>query len=95
MLRFQACAHLLHRLDSAQDLDRLFDTRLQRNVRKDGTIRLENQLYEVDLTLRGLDIDLSFDPWTLARIEVSHRGQAFGLARRVDLHLNSQIGAPN
>ena len=60
-------------------------------VRKDGTIRLDNRLYEVDPTLRGLDIQICFDPWTRARIEVSHRGQSFGLAKLVDLHLNSQI----
>lgn len=93
--RFQVSAHLIRSLDPAQDLDRLFYTRLRRNVRKDGTVRLDNQLYEVDLSLRGLDIDLSFDPWTLARIEVSHRGQSFGLARRVDVHLNSQISNPS
>ena len=94
--RFQASAHLLRSLDPTQDLDRLFYTRLQRSVHKDGTVRIENQLYEVDLALRGLRVDLSFDPWNLARIEVSHRGQAFGLARRVDLHLNSQISTrPN
>ena len=91
--RFQASAHLLRGLDPLQDLDRLFYARLQRNVRKDGTVRLENQLYEVDLSLRGLDVDLSFDPWTLARLEVSHRGQSFGLARRVDLHRNSQTSS--
>jgi len=55
------------------------------------TVRLENQLYEVDLALRGLEVRLRFDPWTLARVEVDYRGQRFGLARPVDRQLNSQL----
>ena len=43
--------------------------------------------------LRGLEVRLRFDPWSLARIEVDYRGQSFGLARKVDRQLNSQLGA--
>jgi hypothetical protein len=75
-------------LDPNLDLDRLFYAQLFRVVRKDGTVRLDNQLYEVDLALRGLEVRLRFDPWTLARVEVDYRGQSFGLARRVDRGLN-------
>ena len=73
------------------DLDRLFYAEAFRLVRKDGTVRLENHLYEVDLALRGLEVRLRFDPWSLARVEVDYRGQSFGLARKVDRHLNSQL----
>lgn len=90
--RFQKSAHLIRSLDPQLDIDRLFHTELKRVVRKDGTIRLGNQLYEVDLALRGLEVRLRFDPWTRARVEVEYRGQAFGLARLVDRHLNSQLG---
>src|SRR5207249_10651784 len=62
-----------------------------RVVRKDGTVRLDNELYEVDLALRGLAVRLRFDPWSLARVHVDYRGQSFGLARKVDRHLNSQL----
>ena len=48
-------------------------------------------LFEVDLALRGLEVRLRFDPWTLARVQVDYRGQSFGLARKVDRHLNSQL----
>lgn len=78
-------------LDPGLDLDRLFYAQLLRVVRKDGTVRLNNELYEVDLALRGLEVRLRFDPWTLARVEVDYRGQSFGLARRVDRQLNSQL----
>jgi transposase InsO family protein len=82
-------------LDPNVDLDRLFYAQIFRVVRKDGTVRLNNHLYEVDLSLRGLEVRLRFDPWTCARVEVDYRGQNFGLARRVDPHLNSQIRGGN
>jgi len=90
--RFHKTAHLIRSLDPHLDLDRLFFTRLKRTVRKDGTVRLDNQLYEIDLALRGLEVQLRFDPWTRARIEVDYQGQRFGLARLVDRLLNSQLG---
>ena len=90
--RFHQAAHLIRSLDPTLDLDRLFHCELERVVRKDGTVRLGNQLYEVDLALRGLSVRLRFDPWTRAVVEVEYRGQPFGHARLVDPHLNSQLG---
>lgn len=90
--RFSRGSPQVHTLDAHVDLDRLFYAELFRVVRKDGTVRLNNHLYEVDLALRGLEVRLRFDPWTLARVEVDCRGQSFGLARKVDRHLNSQLG---
>jgi len=78
-------------LDRHLDLERLFYAQELRRVRKDGTVRLNNDLYEVDLALRGLEVRLRFDPWSMARVEVDYRGQSFGLARKVDRHLNSQL----
>jgi transposase InsO family protein len=91
--RFQRGSAQVRPLDPGLDLDRLFYTQELRVVRKDGTVRLANRLYEVDLALRGLEIRLRYDPWTLERIEVDYRGQSFGLARPVDRHLNSQLGS--
>jgi len=89
--RFARGSTQVRTLDPHTDLERLFYAQVLRVVRKDGTIRLNNDLYEVDLALRGLEVRLRFDPWTLARVEVDYRGQAFGLARKVDRHLNSQL----
>jgi transposase InsO family protein len=89
--RFARGSAQIRTLDPHLDLDRLFYAELFRVVRKDGTVRLNNDLYEVDLALRGLEVRLRFDPWTFARIEVDYRGQSFGLARQVDRHLNSQL----
>jgi transposase InsO family protein len=89
--RFTRGSAHLRLLDPHQDLDRLFYAQLTRVVRKDGTVCLQSKLYEVDLALRGLEVRLRFDPWTLARVEVDYRGQSFGLARPLDRHLNSRL----
>jgi putative transposase len=90
--RFTRALPLLRLLDPHLDLDRLFYTRIDRVVRKDGTVRIDNDLYEVNLALRGLKVQLELDPWTKNPILVRYKGQDFGAAPKVDRHLNSQIG---
>lgn len=90
-VRFQQHSQQIRLLDPHQDLDRLFYAKAHRVVRKDGTVLLDNQLYEVDLSLRMLKVELRYDPYRLDRIEVYFRQQSFGLARRADLHFNSQL----
>jgi hypothetical protein len=89
--RYQREAALVRSLDPHLNLDQLFYAEVRRRVRRDGTVRLNNQLYEVDLALRALEVTLRYDPFRLDRIEVSYRQQAFGLARKVNLQLNSQL----
>jgi putative transposase len=89
--RFARALPLLRPLDPHLDLDRLFYTRIERVVRKDATIRIDNDLYEVNLALRGLKVQLELDPWSKNPIFVRYRGQDFSRARKVDRHLNSQI----
>jgi hypothetical protein len=89
--RFAHAAATLRYLDAGLELEPLFFTRIDRTVRKDGTVRIDDTLYEVDLSLRALEVQLRFDPYRMSRIEVYYRGQAYGLARLVDLHLNSQL----
>ncbi len=93
--RYQRGAHLVKALDPHLDLDQLFYHQVKRTVRRDGTVRIDNHLYEVDLSLRTLEVQLRFDPFKLDRIEVYYRGSSFGLAKPVDLHLNSQIHPGN
>jgi putative transposase len=89
--RFAQAAGALRHLDPGLELESLFFTRIERTVRKDGTVRIDDILYEVDLSLRALEVQLRFDPYRMSRIEVYYRGQSYGLARLVDLHLNSQL----
>ena len=55
-------------------------------------MRIDKKLYEVDLSLRALRVELRFDPFTLTRIEVYHRDVFVCLARPVNLQLNSETG---
>lgn len=92
--RFARALPLLRLLDPHLDLDRLCYTRIDRVVRKDGTVRIDNDLYEVNLALRGLKVQLELDPWIKHPILVRYKGQDFGTARKVDRHLNSQLPGP-
>jgi transposase InsO family protein len=89
--RFARALPLLRPLDPHLDLDRLFYTRIDRVVRKDGTVRIDNDLYELNLALRGLKVQLELDPWIKNPILVRYKGQDFGTARKANRHLNSQL----
>ena len=89
--RFTRALPLLRPLDPQLDLDRLFYTRIDRVVRKDGTVRINNGLFEVNPALRGLKVQLELDPWLMNPVLVGYKGQDFGTARKVDRQLNSQI----
>jgi putative transposase len=89
--RYQRGAHLVKALDPHLDLDELFYHQLTRTVRRDGTVRVGNRLYEVDLSLRTLEVQLRLDPFKLDPIQVFYRGKPFGLAKRVNAQLNSQL----
>lgn len=90
--RYQQAAPSLRQWDERQDIEPLFYLRLERTVRKNGTVRLEGELYEVPLSLRALKIQLRLDPWRRARIEVWYQDKFMGLARKAPLHLNAENG---
>ena len=87
--RFSRHAHALRSLEEPEKIAPLFYTRTERVVRKDGTVTLDKNLFEVPLSLRALQIELRYDPILLDPVEVWHKGILQGLARRCDLHLNS------
>jgi len=90
--RFQQAAKSLRYLEDKVDIDRLFYTHINRSVRKNGTVRLDGQLYEVPLHLRALKVQLRLDPFTRKRIEVWYQSKFVGTARRAPLNLNSENG---
>ena len=93
--RYQRGAHRVKALDPPLDLNSLFYQQLTRTVRRDGPVRLGNQLYEVDLSLRTLTGQRRLDPFQLDRIEILYRGTAFGLAKPVNAQLNSPLQGGN
>jgi transposase InsO family protein len=89
--RFTRHAHPLRTVEQPDKIDPLFYTRLERVVRKDGTVTIGKKIFEVNLALRALTVELRFDPILMDRVEVWHKGSFHGVARPADLHLNSQI----
>ena len=88
--RFTANRPPIRQVEEPEKIDPLFYTRIQRVVRKDGTVILGKNLFEVDLSLRALKVELRYDPLVFDPVEVWHKDSFHGLARRCDLHLNSQ-----
>jgi putative transposase len=52
----------------------------QRQVKKTATVSLHGNIYQVEADLVGRRIELVFDPFDLATIEVRHHGKPMGLA---------------
>jgi putative transposase len=52
----------------------------QRLVTKTATVSLHGNIYQVEADLVGRHVELVFDPFDLATIEVRHRGKPTGLA---------------
>ena len=90
--RYQQAARSLRQWDERDEIDPLFFMHLHRTVRKNGTVRLDGQLYEVPLSLRALKVQLRLDPWRRARVEVWYQAKFMGLARLAPLHLNAENG---
>ena len=88
--RFSGGGHPLRQIEEPEKIDPLFYTRTERIVRKDGTVTLGKKLFEVNLALRALAVELRYDPLLLDRVEVWHKGSFEGVARPADLHLNSR-----
>jgi putative transposase len=89
--RYQQAAKTLRHLEARIDIDPLFYVHRDRTVRKNGTVRLDGDLYEVPLSLRALKVQLRLDPYRRTRIEVWHQDKLMGLAKKAPLHLNSQL----
>jgi putative transposase len=92
LVRYQQGIAGVRRLDGELKLEEMFYTRESRKVRKDGTVRIKKVLYEVDLSLRALKIELRFDPFTMKRVEVWYQDRFVGLARQANVTLNGQNG---
>jgi transposase InsO family protein len=90
--RYQLAIESIRRLEADIDIDALFYTRIERTVRKDGTIRIDNRLYEVDLSLRALRVQVCFDPFTRRRVEIWYQEKLVCLAKVVNLSANSEWG---
>jgi putative transposase len=77
--RFQAGLSTVRQADG-ETLRKAFLWREKRRVRKDGRIALQGNTYRVDAQFVGRQIELRFDPFDLAMLEVWLDGNCFGKA---------------
>jgi len=63
-----------------ETLRKAFLWREERKVRKDGGIELQGNTYQVDPVFAGRKLELLFDPFDLAHIELYMGGNSFGVA---------------
>ncbi len=66
--------------DDPELLRQAFLWREARTVSKTATVSLHGNRYELDAALVGCRVELYYDPFDLARIEVRYQGRPFGLA---------------
>lgn len=93
--RFAKGLQTLRSLPENTDWQRLFLMRQKRRVRKDATISLQGELFEVATLLRGQEIVVEYEPVHFQRVEVYLGDKHIGPARRCDKHLNSKISPSN
>jgi transposase InsO family protein len=88
--RFTERSQALRTVADLTQLDHLFLMRQKRRVRKDATLSLQGQLWEVNLALRGREVEVRFNPFNLQKVEVYFAGKLFCQARRCNKQLNAQ-----
>jgi putative transposase len=82
--RLESSSRELRRV-SMTELTEIFLCQEERTVDKAGCVRVQGNIYEVDLELAGKKALLRYDPFDLSLIQVWHRDQRFQDAVPVDL----------
>jgi len=80
----------LRLVDDDIDLNGLFLARTTRRVRLDATISLESKIFETPVALRGRDVEVRYDPFAFARVEIWLNDKLIGKATLCDKYLNSR-----
>lgn len=90
---FMSQAHLVKMLPDPALLDEYFLLRIQRKVKHDATISLDKVLYETDMKLAGLNLEVRYEPEWLNQpakpILLFDQGKKVGTARQVNFHDNA------
>jgi hypothetical protein len=74
-----------------KDLEDYFRKRARRRVAKDRTISLNSKLYEAPVQLIGQQVTLLYHEHDPARVEITFKGQSYGLLNPLDLHVNCRV----
>ncbi|MEI2423272.1 DDE-type integrase/transposase/recombinase [Arthrospira platensis SPKY2] len=93
--RFMKRSVRLRTVQDAQHLQTLFLHKVTRRVRKDATVALEGRHWEVSTALRGLTVELRYDPVGFTRVDVYHEGRLHCQAQLLDKQSNARIHVPH
>ncbi|MEK7751345.1 MAG: DDE-type integrase/transposase/recombinase [Acidobacteriota bacterium] len=88
--RFAARAGQLRVVYDGLDLASLFLARTTRRVRLDATISLDGKVFEAPVALRGRNIEVRYDPFAFARVEIWLDDRFLANAKLCDKYLNSR-----
>ena len=91
--RFAAAAQPPPKIPGPELLREAFLWSATRQVTRTATVSFQSNRYEVDPALVGRRVELIFDPFDLASIEIRHNGQSFGHAvvHRMTAHVHAQV----
>jgi putative transposase len=92
--RWQRDIERVRQIPPTTDLRRLFFHRLDRLVRRDSTFLLHQRFYEAPAHVVGQTVEVRFDPFDSADVEIYAQGQFQGRARAVDPIANAQVPSP-
>jgi putative transposase len=73
------------------NLSDYFRTVARRKVAKDRSLTLNGKIYEAPVVLIGKQVELLYHDDTPTQVEIRYQNKSFGLARPVDIHLNSRV----
>lgn len=85
----------LVRYKNEEIVDKMFLHRINRKVRKDMTIKIENTYYEVPFKYVGLTIEIRYDPTDLENVYVFEGEEQKETCKKVDKISNSKIKRTN
>ena len=89
---FKRFTSQMHCLRSAPaNLKDFFRNVARRKVAKDRTITLNGRIYEGPVALIGKRVELLYHESEPEKLEVKYRNQSFGMARPVNLTVNSRV----
>ena len=87
--RFTGQMHCLRR--APQNLKDYFRKVARRKVAKDRTITLNGRIYEAPVALIGKRVEVLYHESEPEKLEVKYQNQSFGMARPVNLTVNSRV----
>lgn len=73
------------------NLSDYFRTVSRRKVAKDRSLTLNGKIYEAPVVLIGKQVEMLYHDDTPTQVEIRYQNKSFGLARPVDIHLNSRV----